>query len=202
LIAYGWVPDSPEKWGLRSVPGCDGEFLVPLYREVAPVIALQLPDGFHGIIALEFLPTDLLALEAGQRLFKLPVSQGGYAAIEGVPILRRVGSLEITAVLPDGTVADPKQLSREPVQFRWVYSFADPPTTGPYRYHFFIVGTFEQSERAKRLLFDIEGEGTTNLFKENPQKCHRMVNILRSARSPVSVEDAQRLLKAGSAAVR
>ncbi len=199
-IAPGYVRHNARSALLKQLKLCtNGErqpcFIVPLYREPEPVVALALPQRFRGLIAVELTPTDLLRLEPGQRLFKIPISAGGYARIEGIPILTRIGSLDWTTVQPDGSIADPMDVRPEPVQFRWVHSVHEPPTGDPYRVHFFIVGTFEESNRAKRLLFDIEGEGTKNLFVESPAKRARVLEMLRSARSPVSVDEAERRLR-------
>jgi hypothetical protein len=57
-----------------------------------------------------------------------------------------------------------------------------------------MVGTFEESERVRRLLFDVEEPGTRNILHESPAKHAKLLNIIRSAKAPVSVDEAEKLM--------
>ena len=116
-LPYGESSEPGERLPRGLTPCPDARalcFVIPLYREPAPVVTFVVPDDYEGPVTLDMTPTDRLpAADPGRRDIEIPVPDGGYVEIEATRLLRRDWPVYYRARRANGTPI-PRAYVRDP----------------------------------------------------------------------------------------
>lgn len=181
--------------GVRPDPASPRQpsYIVPLYREPAPLFVLEPPPAFQGVVTVELASIDLHAVAPMQRVMRIPVQPGGHASAAAAPLLMRSSPFHWTQPSATGAPRDPLTIPpRDEVAVRWVDT-VDMPAGG--RIMLFVFGTNDDALRAAHLLKDFEDPGGRNLVTLNPAKAAALADRNRAADRPLSPEEAYDFLR-------
>lgn len=143
----------------RAGPSDGVDFIVSLFKSPIPAMGLVLPDGFRGIVCVEFRP-DAPYRPTGLRKVTIPVCDSGYACVLPRTNFTTVSGLDWAQVSEAGAWTNPLDVPpRDAVALRWMHSLESPG--GGYRAHLFVVGTLAEfmQHDSDSMLRDKNGTG-------------------------------------------